>query len=79
MCENNIAQVDKIWQALFPLFKATNKHRYSFFSIYTCFVVKHAHQLVKDVVSSWLVLLREFANRHIGGDTVTKKINLEER
>jgi len=77
--ENNVARVDKIWRALFPLFKATNKHRYSFLSIYTRFVVKHAHQSVKDVVSSRLVSLRGFANRHISGDTVTEKINLEGR
>ena len=41
--ENNIQRVDKIWRAFLPVFRATNKTHYAFLSIYTRFVVKHAH------------------------------------
>ena len=76
---NDVLQVDKIWQAMFPLFKATNKHKYSFLSIYSRFVVKYAHQSIKDVVQSCMVSLHGFANQYIGPDTITEKINLEGR
>ena len=79
MQANDVPRVDKIWRATFPLFKATNKHKYSFLSIYSRFVVKHAHQSIKDVVQSRMVSLRGFVNWHIGPDTITEKINLEGR
>jgi len=77
--ENNIQRVDKIWRAFLPVFRATNKTHYAFLSIYTRFVVKHAHQSIKDVLRTRLVSLRGLANHHIGPDCLTEKINHEGR
>lgn len=77
--ENDINRVDKIWRSLYPLFSATNKVKYAFLSIYVCFVVKHAHQSIKDVVKTRMISIRGFPNHHMGPDHFTEKVNLQGR
>jgi hypothetical protein len=77
--ENDVKRVDKIWRSLFPLFKSTNKVKYAFLAIYVRFVVKHAHQSIKDIVKSRMISIRGFPNHHMGPDHFTEKVNLQGR
>ena len=49
---NDVATVNQIWRAAFPLFSATHKTKYAFLSIYVRFVTSCAHQSVLDVVNN---------------------------
>jgi hypothetical protein len=76
---NDIAIVNSIWQASWPLFKATNKNKYAFLSMYTTFVLKFGAQPLVSVLNNRLVSLKGYTNHFIGPDTVTEKINLVDR